>query len=68
MTEQQQQALSIEMEKDARRYRWLRDNWFTMAATYLDDGVQFYTRCPRYSNADESLLDAAIDAEMAKGE
>lgn len=58
------------LEKDAARYRWLRKNWFTMAASYENNSIHFYTGGKRYSSANESLLDATIDTTMQseKGE
>jgi hypothetical protein len=49
------------MAVDADRYRWLRDNWFTLGATYYKDKFQLHTGCPRWSEQPESALDAEID-------
>ena len=48
--------------RDAERYRWLRDNWFTMGASYPEDTVKFHLGNARWSEQPESNLDAAIDA------
>lgn len=54
------------LKKDADRYRWLRENWFTMASEY-NGRVAFITGRPRWSDLPESSVDAAIDAAMGKG-
>ena len=55
---------SQEVKSDAERYRWLRDNWFTMGASYPEDTVKFHLGNARWSEQPESNLDAAIDAAM----
>jgi len=54
------------MEKDAARYLWLRNNWFTMGAAYPDEKVKFYTNCTRWSDQPETNIDEAVDAELLK--
>ena len=49
---------------DAERYRWLRNNWFTMTSNY-QRCITFKTGEPRWSDITEQQLDAAIDAAIA---
>ena len=56
--------------EDAARYRWLRENWFTMSSNY-QRCIAFKVGEPRWSDITEEELDAAIDAALAaqkKGE
>ena len=58
--------LSDDVVKDAARYRWLRENWFTMTSNY-QWGIAFKVGEPRWSDITEEELDAAIDAIAAQG-
>lgn len=49
---------------DAMRYRWLRENWFTMTSNY-QRCITFKVGEPRWSDITEEELDAAIDAALA---
>ena len=51
--------------EDAARYRWLRENWFTMDSNYKTC-ISFRTNRPRWSDFSEKELDAAIDAARAQ--
>ena len=56
-----------ESRKDAERYRWLREHWFTMTSVYGSNGtVKFQINQNRYSDATEATIDAAIDAAIAQ--
>lgn len=57
-------SVPADVVRDAERYRWLRDNWFTMGASYPEDTVKFHLGNARWSEQPESNLDAAIDAAM----
>lgn len=57
-------SVPADVMRDAERYRWLRDNWFTMGASYPEDTVKFHLGNARWSEQPESNLDAAIDAAM----
>ena len=59
-------ALSDDVVKDAARYRWLRENWFTMTSNY-QRGIAFKVGASRWSDITEEELDAAIDAIAAQG-
>jgi len=50
--------------RDAARYRWLRENWFTMNSSYHGDEIKFYLHRNRYADYSTEQLDAAIDAAM----
>lgn len=50
--------------KDAARWRWLRENWFTMTSNY-QRCITFKVGEPRWSDLTEEELDAAIDAALA---
>ena len=56
--------LSDDVVKDAARYRWLRENWFTMTSSYQRH-ITFKVGEPRWSDITEEELDAAIDAALA---
>ena len=56
--------LSDDVVKDAARYQWLRENWFTMTSNY-QRCVTFKVGEPRWSDITEEELDAAIDAALA---
>lgn len=58
------QSVPDDVVRDAERYRWLRDNWFTMGASYPEDTVKFHLGNARWSEQPESNLDEAIDAAM----
>ena len=57
-------ALSDDVVKDAARYRWLRENWFTMTSNY-QRGIAYTVGASRWSDITEEELDAAIDAAIA---
>lgn len=62
-------VLQSQDREDAERYRWLRRHWFTMTSSYQGDRVHFAINQPRYSNATERDVDAAIDhARRIEGE
>ena len=66
--EREKAAEADELRKDAQRYRWLREHWFTMTSVYGNNGtVKFQINQTRYSTATEATLDAAIDAAIAQG-
>lgn len=50
--------------RDAARYRWLRDNWFTMTSNYKTV-ITFSTGQQRWSEITEKQLDATIDAAIS---
>ena len=52
--------------EDAARYRWLRENWFTMTSNY-QRRITFKVGEPRWSGITEEELDAAIDAARKQG-
>ena len=52
--------------EDAARYRWLRENWFTMTSNY-QQRITFKVGEPRWSDITEEELDAAIDAARKQG-
>lgn len=52
--------------EDAARYRWLRENWFTMSSNYRRC-ITFKVGEPRWSDITEEELDAAIDAARKQG-
>ena len=57
-------AEADELRKHAERYRWLRENWFTMTSVYGSNGtIKFQINQTRYSNATEATIDAAIAQE-----
>ena len=63
-------ALLTELEsarEDAARYRWLRENWFTMTSNY-QRRITFKVGEPRWSDITEEELDAAIDAARKQGD
>lgn len=69
--EQERDELQAQVEAlraDAERYRWLRANWFTMAADYPPGRIQFHTGQQRWSELDESAVDAAIDNARKEGD
>lgn len=51
--------------KDAARWRWLRENWFTMTSSYYQQRIAFKVGEPRWSDITETELEAAIDAAIA---
>ena len=53
--------------EDAARYRWLRENWFTMTSNY-QRRITFKVGEPRWSDITEEELDAAIDAARKQGD
>ena len=55
---------ATEPDRNAARYLWLRENWFTMAAKY-PGRVEFSLGHERWAPIPESDLDAAIDAAIA---
>lgn len=58
--------LSDDDAKDAARWRWLRENWFTMTSSY-QRRITFKVGGPRWSDITEEELDAAIDAARKQG-
>ncbi|MGX9761884.1 hypothetical protein [Pseudomonas shahriarae] len=63
-------ALRIELaslRKDADRYRWLLQNWFTMSSEYMG-GVSFQTGRSRWSDLPDEAVSEAIDAALGQGE
>lgn len=57
----EQAVLQSQDREDALRYQWLRKHWFTMSSDYTGGRVEFKTGMPRYSEATEKDVDAAID-------
>ena len=53
--------------EDAARWRWLRENWFTMTSSYDQQRIRFKVGEPRWSDIAETELDAAIDAARKQG-
>ena len=53
--------------EDAARWRWLRENWFTMTSSYDQQRIRFKTGEPRWSDIAETELDATIDAARKQG-
>ena len=53
--------------EDAARWRWLRENWFTMTSRYDQQRIRFKVGEPRWSDIAETELDAAIDAARKQG-
>ena len=53
--------------EDAERWRWLRENWFTMTSSYDQQRIRFKVGEPRWSDIAETELDAAIDAARTQG-
>ena len=53
--------------EDAERWRWLRENWFTMTSSYDQQRIRFKVGEPRWSDITETELDAAIDAARKQG-
>lgn len=49
---------------DAKRYRWLRDNWYTMKSSYTRDCVQFNLGVDRWSELPISAIDNEIDRHI----
>lgn len=55
------------LRKDAERYRWLLQNWFTMSSEYMG-GVSFQTGRSRWSDLPDEAVSEAIDAALGRGE
>lgn len=66
LTETAQKGAEL-LSKDAGRYRWLLQNWFTMSSEYMG-GVSFQTGRSRWSDLPDEAVSEAIDAALGQGE